>query len=130
MKLYRQTIGGRSYQFEGLAALLARATPERSGDQLAGIAAARADERVAAQLCLADVPLAEFLARPLIPYEGDEVTRLILDTHDRAAFAPVSAMTVGAFRNWLLSYEADSAALAALAPGLTPEMAAAASKIM
>ncbi|NTU78215.1 MAG: ethanolamine ammonia-lyase subunit EutB [Chloroflexales bacterium] len=127
---YRQTIGAHTYRFIDLKDLLAKASPERSGDQLAGIAATSAEERVAAQLCLADVPLAAFLAEPLVPYEADEVTRLILDTHDRAAFAPVSAMTVGAFRNWLLAYETDSAALARLAPGITPEMAAAVSKLM
>jgi ethanolamine ammonia-lyase large subunit len=130
MSGYRQTIQGRTYQFDSLRDLMAKATPERSGDQLAGVAAASAEERVAAQICLADVPLARFLEEPLIPYEDDEVTRLILDTHDRAAFAPVSALTVGAFRNWLLAYEADSAALEALAPGVTPEMAAAVSKLM
>lgn len=130
MARYSQTIGGRTYTFDGLKTLLARATPERSGDQLAGVAAASAEERVAAQLCLADVPLAAFLEEPLVPYETDEVTRLIFDTHDREAFAPVSSMTVGAFREWLLAYETDSGTLAALAPGVTPEMAAAVSKIM
>ncbi|MEI7771094.1 MAG: ethanolamine ammonia-lyase subunit EutB [Chloroflexales bacterium] len=130
MASYAQTVGGRTYQFADLKDLLAKATPERSGDHLAGVAAASAEERVAAQICLADVPLATFLERPLIPYEDDEVTRLILDTHDRAAFAPISALTVGAFRNWLLAYPVDSDTLAALAPGVTPEMAAAVSKIM
>lgn len=127
---YRQTIGGHSYHFNDLKDLLAKASPERSGDQLAGIAAANAEERVAAQLCLADVPLQAFLEEPLVPYEEDEVTRLILDTHDRDAFAPVSSMTVGAFRNWLLAYETDSDTLTSLAPGITPEMAAAVSKLM
>ena len=94
------------------------------------MAAAVAEERVAAQMRLADVPLARFLEEPLIPYEDDEVTRLIVDRHDRAAFAPVSGLTVGEFRNWLLAYETDSAALAALAPGLTPEMVAAVIKLM
>jgi ethanolamine ammonia-lyase large subunit len=127
---YRQTIGIQTYQFRDLADLLAKASPERSGDELAGVAASSAEERVAAQRCLADVPLAAFLAAPLVPYEADEVTRLILDTHDRAAFAPVSGMTVGAFRNWLLAYETDGESLARLAPGLTPEMVAAVSKLM
>lgn len=128
--IYTQTLGGRTYQFQDLKTLMARATPERSGDQLAGLAAESAEERVAAQLCLADLPLTTFLEEPLIPYEEDEVTRLILDTHDRAAFAPISSFTVGAFREWLLSYTTDSEVLTALAPGITPEMAAAVSKIM
>ena len=130
MAPYTQTLGGRSYSFVDLKSLLAKATPERSGDQLAGLAAASAEERVAAQLCLADLPLQTFLEQPLIPYEEDEVTRLIFDTHDAAAFAPVRSLTVGSFRNWLLAYAADSAVLEALAPGLTPEMVAAVSKLM
>jgi len=130
MAPYTQTLGGRSYSFADLKSLLAKATPERSGDQLAGLAAASAEERVAAQLCLADLPLQTFLEQPLIPYEEDEVTRLIFDTHDAAAFAPVRSLTVGSFRNWLLAYAADSAVLEALAPGLTPEMVAAVSKLM
>lgn len=130
MAHYRQTIGGRSYTFDGLKDLMAKATPERSGDQLAGVAAQSAEERVAAQACLADVPLQAFLAEPLVPYESDDVTRLICDTHDADAFAPVRSLTVGGFRNWLLAYETDQAALQALAPGITPEMAAAVSKLM
>src|SRR5688500_18979346 len=109
MATYTQTIRAQTYSFDGLKTLLARATPERSGDALAGLAAASAAERVAAQLCLADVPLAAFLEEPLIPYEADEVTRLILDSHDRAAFAPVSSFTVGQFREWLLDYATDEA---------------------
>lgn len=97
---------------------------------MAGVAAESAAERVAAQACLADVPLTTFLEEPLVPYETDEVTRLILDTHDAQAFAPVRSMTVGAFRNWLLTYSTDTATLSALAPGITPEMAAAVSKLM
>ena len=116
--------------FDTLRELMAKATPRRSGDELAGVAAATAEERVAAQLRLADVPLRRFLEEPLIPYELDEVTRLIVDTHEPAAFAPVASLTVGQFRDWLLRYETDSAALTALAPGLTPEMAAAVSKLM
>jgi len=113
-----------------LAALLARASPARSGDCLAGIAASSAEERGRAQISLADVPLKAFLAEPLIPYEEDEVTRLICDSHDAAAFAPVSHLTVGEFRDWLLSEHATTDVLAALAPGVTPEMAAAVSKLM
>ena len=113
-----------------LATLLAKATPARSGDELAGIAAQSAQERVRAQMTLADTPLKKFLAEPVIPYEEDEVTRLICDTHDAEAFTPVSHLTVGEFRDWLLSDEATSERLMALAAGLTPEMAAAVSKIM
>jgi ethanolamine ammonia-lyase large subunit len=109
---------------------MAKATPARAGDRLAGIAAASAEERVAAQLALAEVPLTTFLSEPVIAYEQDEVTRIILDHHDRAAFAPVAHLTVGDFRNWLLAYEVNDEALAAVAPGLTPEMVAAVSKIM
>ncbi|MBC8010115.1 MAG: ethanolamine ammonia-lyase subunit EutB [Burkholderiales bacterium] len=127
---FATTIGRTRHAFATLAELLAKATPHRSGDVLAGVAAASAEERVAAQLCLADVPLADFLKYPLIPYESDEVTRLILETHDRAAFAPVAGLTVGQFRDWLLRYETDATTLAALAPGLTPEMVAAVSKLM
>lgn len=127
---YRLALGGTHYEFRDLKTLLAKATPLRSGDQLAGVAAANAQERVAAQLCLAEVPLTRFLEEPVIPYEEDEVTRLILDTHDRAAFSPVADLTVGAFRDWLLRYETDTLTLAAVAPGITPEMAAAVSKLM
>lgn len=109
---------------------MAKATPLRSGDVLAGVAAESAEERAAAQMLLADVPLAAFLETMLIPYEIDEVTRLIVDSHDKDAFAPVSSLTVGMFREWLLSDSADADALRSLAPGLTPEMAAAVSKIM
>jgi ethanolamine ammonia-lyase large subunit len=127
---YRQTVGGRTYQFGNLKDLMAKATPARSGDYLAGIAAADDEECVAAQMTLAEVPLRTFLNEVLIPYEQDEVTRLIIDEHDTAAFAPVSHLTVGDFRNWLLSDAADEKALTALSPGLTPEMVAAVSKIM
>jgi len=127
---YQCTIGGRHYKFTDLKALLARATPTRSGDQLAGVAAATAEERVAAQMILADVPLAQFLEEPVVPYETDEITRLILDSHDEVAFAPVAGLTVGAFREWLLSEHTGSDTLATVSPGLTPEMAAAVSKIM
>jgi ethanolamine ammonia-lyase large subunit len=126
---YAHTIGTRRYVFDDLRTLLARATPLRSGDQLAGVAAADASERVAAQMALADLPLKRFLSEAVVPYERDEVTRLILDTHDAAAFAPVAHLTVGDFRNWLLGDAADTPALATLAPGLTPEMVAAVSKL-
>jgi ethanolamine ammonia-lyase large subunit len=130
MPEYAHTLGRQRHRFDDLKAVMACASPRRSGDELAGIAADSDERRVAARMVLADLPLATFLTEPLIPYEGDEVTRLILDGHDAAAFAPVASMTVGEFRDWLLSYEADTAALTALAPGLTPEMAAAVSKIM
>jgi len=111
-------------------ARLDRRATARSGDALAGIAAASAEERVAAQLCLSEVPRRTFLEEPLVPYETDGVTRLILDTHDAAAFAPIASLTVGEFREWLLRYETQAAQLEAAAPGLTPEMVAAVSKIM
>src|SRR3984957_18456262 len=114
----------------GLKALLAKASPARSGDELAGIAAQSAEERVAAQMVLADTPLKRFLAEPLIPYESDEVTRLICDSHDAAAFAPIAHLTVGEFRESLLDEETTGATLAAVCAGLTPEMVAAVSKIM
>lgn len=130
MTAYKTTLGARTYQFRDLKDLLAKASPARSGDQLAGVAAASAEERVAAQVRLADVPLAAFLDEPLIPYEEDEVTRLIVDEHDAEAFRPVAGLSVGEFRNWLLSYEVSTETLRGLAPGLTPEMVAAASKLM
>jgi ethanolamine ammonia-lyase large subunit len=113
-----------------LRELLAKASPPRSGDQLAGLTAETATERVRAQMKLAEVPLARFLNEPIIPYESDEVTRLICDSHDAAAFAPVASLTVGEFRDWLLSEQATEERLSSLAPGLTPEMVAAVSKIM
>jgi ethanolamine ammonia-lyase large subunit len=126
---YSHTLAGHICRFDDLRTLLACASPLRSGDQLAGVAAARAQERVAAQMALADLPLATFLNEAVVPYEADEVTRLIIDTHDATAFAPVSHLTVGDFRNWLLGDAATPEALAALAPGLTPEMVAAVSKL-
>jgi len=128
--IYRTKIEGIEHRFDSLKTLMAKATPLRSGDCLAGVAAANGEERVAAQMCLADVPLKRFLEEPLVPYETDEITRLIIDTHDKAAFAPISGMTVGMFRDWLLSDDADPAILKKIAPGITPEMAAAVSKIM
>jgi ethanolamine ammonia-lyase large subunit len=127
---YATTLGRTRHAFGSLRELMAKATPLRSGDVLAGVAAESAEERAAAQLLLAEVPLTDFIQYPLIPYENDEVTRLILDTHDRVAFAPVANLTVGQFRDWLLRYETDSTVLAALAPGLAPEMVAAVSKLM
>lgn len=127
---FRARLGGETFRFDSLADLLAKATPLRSGDQLAGIAAHSAAQRLAARIALADLPLATFLQQPVVPDEGDEVSRLIIDSHDAAAFAPVAHLTVGAFRDWLLGDAASTAALAALAPGLTPEMVAAVSKLM
>jgi ethanolamine ammonia-lyase large subunit len=127
--MYNATIGSQRYVFADLKDLLAKASPLRSGDQLAGVAAITGEERVAAQFALADLPLAVFLQDLVVPYESDEVTRLIVDTHDKTAFAPAAHLTVGGFRDWLLSDEATTTALASLAPGITPEMAAAVSKI-
>ncbi len=126
---YCHSVGGHTYIFDALTELLAKASPSRSGDHLAGVAAGDDEERVAAQLALADVPLATFLNDFVVPYESDEVTRLIIDDHDAKAFAPVSHLTVGGFRDWLLSDEANEKSLESLAPGLTPEMVAAVSKI-
>ena len=130
MTEYAHTLGSMVYRFRDLKDLLAKATPLRSGDVLAGVAAASAQERVAAQMALADLPLSVFLNEALVPYERDEVTRLIIDTHDRAAFAPIAHLCVGELRDWLLGDAADSAALASVARGITPEMAAAVSKLM
>jgi len=127
---FAQTIGTTRYVFDDLKTLLARASPDRSGDRLAGLAAGSAEERVAARMALADVPLREIAKTDLVPYETDEVTRLIHDGQDAAAFAPVASMTAGEFRDHLLSHETGSAELAAMAPGLTPEIAAAVSKLM
>ena len=130
MPQFTHIVGPRTYTFRDLKEVMAKATPPRSGDHLAGVAAGSAEERVAAQMTLAALPLTTFLNEVLVPYETDEVTRLIVDTHDAAAFAPLRHLTVGDFRNWLLSDEADETALTAAAPGITPEMAAAVSKIM
>jgi ethanolamine ammonia-lyase large subunit len=128
--VFAQTVGVMTYRFESLRALLACASPRRSGDELAGVAATSEAERMAARLALADVPLAHFLEEALVPYEEDEVTRLILDDHDRGALGAFAHMAVGDLRNWLLSEAATPEALAALAAGLTPEMVAAVSKLM
>jgi ethanolamine ammonia-lyase large subunit len=127
---YSAIAAGTRYRFDDLKTLLAKATPARSGDELAGIAARNATERAAAQIALAGLPLREFLDDPLIPYAEDEVTRLLFDTHDAAAFAPIHHLTVGDFRDWLLGEQATGEVLTQLAPGILPEMAAAVSKLM
>jgi ethanolamine ammonia-lyase large subunit len=128
--VYRHNIDSTSYAFADLRELLAKATPPRSGDRLAGIAADSAEEMIAARITLANVPLKQFLNEAVIPYEDDEVTRLIIDTHDAENFAAISSLTVGGFRDWLLSDAASAQTLAKLAPAVTPEMAAAVSKLM
>jgi ethanolamine ammonia-lyase large subunit len=128
--IYRHAIAAHSYVFDDLRDLLAKATPPRSGDRLAGIAAQTAEEMIAARMALADVPLRQFLEEAVVPYDDDDVTRLISDSHDTLAFAAISSLTVGAFRDWLLSDAATSATLAQVARGITPEMAAAVSKLM
>jgi ethanolamine ammonia-lyase large subunit len=130
MSSYHYSVGALNYQFADLKDVLAKATPARSGDYLAGVAAETYAERMAARMCLAQIPLKTFLEDLIIPYETDEVTRLIVDTHDKQAFAEISHLTVGDFRDWLLSDIADTATLRRVAPGVTPEMAAAVSKIM
>ncbi|THD54864.1 ethanolamine ammonia-lyase subunit EutB [Phenylobacterium sp.] len=128
--VYVADLAGTRHVFADLKTLMAAATPFRSGDQLAGLAAASAEQRVAARYALADLPLKRFLEDLVVPYAEDEVTRLIVDSHDTAAFAPISHLTVGGFREWLLSNETGAVQLSALAPGVTPEMAAAVSKLM
>jgi ethanolamine ammonia-lyase large subunit len=127
---YHHTIGRKIYRFSDLKTLLAKASPHRSGDVLAGLAAESYEERVAAQITLADVPLKTFLNEAIIPYEKDEITRLIIDNHDDDAFNLINSLTVGEFRDWLLRDETDTVTLRNLAPGITPEMAAAVSKLM
>lgn len=127
---FRQRVGNTSYVFATMAELLAKATPPRAGDRLAGIAAVSAEENVAAKLALADVPLKQIVAEPVVPYEADDVTRLILDTHDERAFQAISHMTCGEFREYLLLRETTGAVLSRLAPAITPEIAAAVSKLM
>jgi ethanolamine ammonia-lyase large subunit len=128
--MYATTLAGTRHAFQDLKSVLAAATPARSGDVLAGVGASSMEERVAARYVLADLPLATFLNEALVPYESDEITRLIVDTHDAGAFGRISHMTVGEFREWLLTDEADATALAHLSPGLTPEMVAAVCKLM
>ncbi len=123
-------LGGRTYAFSDLRTVMAKASPRRSGDELAGIAAHSQEERVAAQMCLAEVQLAAFLDEPLVAWEDDDVTRLIHAQHDAASFAPVRSMSVGEFRDWLLAYKTTTEVLRDVAWGLTPEMVAAVSKIM
>jgi ethanolamine ammonia-lyase large subunit len=130
MHQFSHKAGARTYLFHDLKDLLAKATPLRSGDLLAGVAAASAEERVVAQMALADLPLTTFLNDAVVPYESDEVTRLIIDSHDAAAFQRIGHLTVGDFRNWLLGDDADGAMLAGVAGGITPEMAAAVCKLM
>ena len=127
---YSVTRNGSTRTFADLKTLLAKATPARSGDALAGIAAENEEERALARMALAEVPLRRFLEEPLIPYERDEITRLIVDTHDAQAFAPIASLTVGVFREWLLHPDTNTDTLTATAPGITPEMAAAVSKLM
>ena len=127
---FHSTVGSRHYRFKSLAELMAKATPARSGDRLAGVIAESAEERVVAQMVLADLPLTTFLNEALVPYEKDEITRLIIDDHDAEAFAPIQHLTVGDFRNWLLSDQATHEVLTAVRSGITPEMAAAVSKLM
>ncbi len=128
--VYRHAIDATAYVFDDLRDLLAKATPPRSGDRLAGIAAESAAQMIAARIALADVPLKQFLHETVIPYEDDEITRLIVDTHDASAFAAISSLTVGSFRDWLLSDAATGEVLGKLSRGITPEMAAAVSKLM
>ena len=127
---YQHTLDSRVWHFDDLKTLLAKASPYRSGDVLAGVAAESPVERTAARMALAELPLVRFLEEPMIPGEEDEVTRLILESHDARAFAAVAHLTVGDFRDWLLGEAADEATLAAIRPGLTPEMVAAVSKLM
>src|SRR3981081_4597293 len=128
--VYRHTIDAVSYVFDDLCDLLAKATAPRSGDRRAGVAADSAQQMIAARIALADVPLKQFLQETGVGYAEDEITTLIADGHDASAFAPVASLTVGAFRDWLLSDAATTAVLGKLASGVTPEMAAAVSKVM
>lgn len=130
MPTYQARLGAQQYRFPSLKALLGAASPRRSGDELAGLAARSETERAAAQRALSEVPLRQFLEEPVVPYEDDEVTRLIFDRHDRSAFAPISGLSVGEFRDYLLRHETESDVLRELRPGLTPEMVAAVSKLM
>lgn len=128
--MYKTTLSGQVWRFDSLKTLMAKASPARSGDALAGIIATSAEERMAAKMALAEVPLTDILDNPLIPYEQDEVTRLILDTHDAQGFAALRHLTVGDFRDWLLDDATDTATLQRVARAITPEMAAAVSKLM
>jgi ethanolamine ammonia-lyase large subunit len=130
MPAYRCALGGVTYAFADLKTLMAKASPLKSGDQLAGVGAQTEEERVAARYALAELPLTAFLREPVVPYETDEVTRLIFDSHDPEAFKLVKDLNVGQFRDWLLAYETDATVLREVAPGLTPEMVAAVCKLM
>ena len=127
---YRTILHSQVFAFDDLKQVMAAASPARSGDYLAGVGAATSQQRMAARHVLAETPLKQFLTEALVPYEDDNITRLIIDSHDAAAFMPVAHLTVGDFRNWLLSGPCTTAVLTALAPGLTPEMVAAVSKLM
>ena len=128
--VYQHSVGNFNYSFPDLKTVLAKATPEKSGDQMAGLAAQSEQERIAAKLVLADIPLKQFLQEEIIPSESDAVSQLIQDSFDAQAFQPISHLTVGEFRNWLLDYQTDGEKIAQISPGLTPEMIAAVSKIM
>ena len=128
--MYKTKVGKKTYQFKNLKTLMAKATPLRSGDVLAGIAANTQEERVAAQIKLSEIPLKRFLEEELIPYEKDEVTRLILDSHDKNAFHPIANLSVGEFRDYLLSENTGKKELTSIQKGITPEMVSAVSKIM
>src|ERR1700722_6088620 len=130
MPTYVSDFHGERHRFADLKDVLAKASHRRSGDDLAGLAAATDAQRVAARSVLANLPLTTFLNDPVVPYETDEVTRLILDTHDAAAFSAIAHFTLGGFRDWRLSYDATPERLTAIAPAVTPEMAAAATKLM
>jgi ethanolamine ammonia-lyase large subunit len=127
---YQHTVAAQLFRFNNLAMLMAKASPARSGDVLAGICATNETERMAAKMCLADLPLKVFLQDLLIPYEKDEVSRLIMDSHSLAAFMPISHLSVGDFRNWLLLDSTNAQTLAQVCQGITPEMAAAVCKLM
>lgn len=127
---YHHTIRGERFVFADLRELLAKANEEKSGDRLAGIAAGTERERVAAKLALSEVPLDDILQRPLIDPDHDDVSRLILERHDATAFAPIRGLTVGQFREYLLADNVGETELRQLAPGITPELAAAVAKLM
>ncbi len=127
---YRFKINDHQYVFNDLKTLLAKASPFRSGDSLAGLAAASYEERIAAQMALAETPLLHFLNEAIIPYEKDEVTRLIIDSHDAVSFSRIKSFTVGELRDWLLSDNADTITLQKMSFAFTPEMIAAVSKLM
>jgi ethanolamine ammonia-lyase large subunit len=124
------TIRGSTYSFTSVKEVLAKANPPKSGDDLAGVSAKDAVERVAARAVLSELTLAELRANPVIPYEQDELTRLVEDHLDQTAFAAVGSLTVGQFREWLLDSKTSGSVIRAVSPGLTPEMAAAAAKLM